>query len=448
MKIIFRRPNFSVLEFGPRRKNWAHAVATPDSMAATAAAVVAQRRRHEAAEAAANLAEGKDGTPRQQPLSPKKVPRKPKKVETKPLLPYQQEVFDFYQNEKIQIFVAVRGPRAAASRHNCPLSRSPGIRTIVPSTAPRRHAPSRRALTTTAPPYVAPHPHGCSCLLSQTSSSASRRRSTIHILTMCGPIYLRRFCPYLPPPRCPRPCAPSSLARADPHTPRPPLGQPPTLRPRTTPAKPTEVSPPQNPPIRRIHPPRPTLHSPPPQLKKYPQLWINVTAAFNVIFLIELLVNWYGSVWCAAALHPSSNRNTSSHPNPRHSPLTPSPLTHSPLTSPPLHPSRPPVLAFTLQVQELFQRRLEHFRFAHRLSRHYFAHRTRCRHRDFAPFARAASPVPRVPCLPSLQARALACQDHVLPRQSGARSGQRLSDHGHHHVHLRHPRRRVLLRLR
>ena len=110
-------------------------------MAATAAAVVAQRRRHEAAEAAANLAEGKDGTPRQQPLSPKKVPRKPKKVETKPLLPYQQEVFDFYQNEKIQIFVAVRGPRAAASRHNCPLSRSPGIRTIVPSTAPRPTLP-------------------------------------------------------------------------------------------------------------------------------------------------------------------------------------------------------------------------------------------------------------------------------------------------------------------
>lgn len=83
-------------------------------MAATAAAVVAQRRRHEAAEAAANLAEGKEGTPRARPLSPKK---KPKKVEMKPTLPYQQEVFDFYQNEKIQIFVAVRGPRAAASRY-------------------------------------------------------------------------------------------------------------------------------------------------------------------------------------------------------------------------------------------------------------------------------------------------------------------------------------------
>ena len=155
MKIIFRRPNFSVLEFGPRRKNWAHAVATPDSMAATAAAVVAQRRRHEAAEAAANLAEGKDGTPRQQPLSPKKVPRKPKKIETKPPLPYQQEVFDFYQNEKIQIFVAVRGPRAAASRHNCPLSRSPGIRTIVPSTAPRSLSPGpdhHRSTARRAPP--------------------------------------------------------------------------------------------------------------------------------------------------------------------------------------------------------------------------------------------------------------------------------------------------------
>ena len=85
-----------------------------DSMAATAAAVVAQRRRHEAAEAAANLAEGKEGTPRARPLSPKK---KPKKVEMKPTLPYQQEVYDFYQNEKIQIFVAVRGPRAAASRY-------------------------------------------------------------------------------------------------------------------------------------------------------------------------------------------------------------------------------------------------------------------------------------------------------------------------------------------
>tara|TARA_B100000795_G_scaffold175883_1_gene132901 strand:+ start:543 stop:809 length:267 start_codon:yes stop_codon:yes gene_type:complete len=83
-------------------------------MAATAAAVVAQRRRHEAAEAAANLAEGKEGTPRARPLSPKK---KPKKVEMQPTLPYQQEVFDFYQNEKIQIFVAVRGPRAAASRY-------------------------------------------------------------------------------------------------------------------------------------------------------------------------------------------------------------------------------------------------------------------------------------------------------------------------------------------
>ena len=165
---------------------------TPDRMAAAAAVVVAQRKRHAAAELAAEEHEAQGGTPRAAMLSPKKVPKKPKKVETKPPLPYQQQVFDFYQNEKIQIFVAVRGPRA--SRHNCPLSRSPGIRTIVPSTS------SRRALTTTAPPHVAPRPHGCSCLLSQTSSSASRRRSTIHILTMCGPIYPRCFCPYLPPP--------------------------------------------------------------------------------------------------------------------------------------------------------------------------------------------------------------------------------------------------------
>ena len=114
--------------------NWAKRVAAgqpQDSMAATAAAVVAQRRRHEAAEAAANLAEGKEGTPRARPLSPKK---KTKKVEMKPTLPYQQEVFDFYQNEKIQIFVAVRGPRRHLDTHNCPLSRWPGIRTIVPST--------------------------------------------------------------------------------------------------------------------------------------------------------------------------------------------------------------------------------------------------------------------------------------------------------------------------
>eukprot|EP00964_Phaeocystis_antarctica_P076347 scaffold47197_cov54-Phaeocystis_antarctica.AAC.1 len=179
----------------PQISNWATALQqdqAQDSMAATAAAVVAQRRRHEAAEAAANLAEGKEGTPRARPLSPKK---KPKKVEMKPTLPYQQE-------------------RCAAlalrhlDTHNCPLSRWPGIRTIVPST-PQRHAPSRRILTTTAPPHVAPCPHGCSCLLSQTSSSASRRRSTIPILTTCGPIYLRRFCPYLPPPDVHAPRAPS-----------------------------------------------------------------------------------------------------------------------------------------------------------------------------------------------------------------------------------------------
>ena len=88
------------------------------TMAATAAAVVAQRRRQEAAEAAANLAEG--GTPRPLPLSPKKGVKKIKKVEAKPVLPYQLEVFNFYQNQKVQIFVAVRGPHAAASLHNCP----------------------------------------------------------------------------------------------------------------------------------------------------------------------------------------------------------------------------------------------------------------------------------------------------------------------------------------
>ena len=287
--------------FGPRR---VAAPRTPDRMAAAAAVVVAQRKRHAAAELAAEEHEAQGGTPRAAMLSPKKVPKKPKKVETKPPLPYQQQVFDFYQNEKIQIFVAVRGPRA--SRHNCPLSRSPGIRTIVPSTS------SRRALTTTAPPHVAPRPHGCSCLLSQTSSSASRRRSTIHILTMCGPIYPRCFCPYLPPPTVHTRVHPASLARADPHIPCPPLDQllpcdpaplPPNLQ--TTPAKPAKClllktlhS------TRPIHPPTPTLHAPPPQLKKHPQLWITVTACFNVIFLIELLVNWYGSVWCAATLHP------------------------------------------------------------------------------------------------------------------------------------------------
>lgn len=87
-------------------------------MAATAAAVVAQRRRHEAAEAAANLAEA--GTPRPLPPSPKKAVKKIKKVEAKPVLPYQLEVFNFYQNQRVQIFVAVRGPHAAASRHNAP----------------------------------------------------------------------------------------------------------------------------------------------------------------------------------------------------------------------------------------------------------------------------------------------------------------------------------------
>ena len=78
------------------------------------------------------------------------------------------------------------------------------------------------------------------------------------------------------------------------------LDQPPTLRSRTTPAK-SAKSKPSNPPAQSTHP---TLHAPPPQLKKHPQLWITVTAIFNVIFLIELLVNWYGSVWCAATLHP------------------------------------------------------------------------------------------------------------------------------------------------
>ena len=100
---------------------------------------------------------------------------------------------------------------------------------------------------------------------------------------------------------------PPALVHADPRTPCPALDRPPTLRPRTTPAKPTKCLPLKNPPprpTRPIHPPHPTLHASPPQLKKNPQLWITVTAVFNVIFLIELLVNWYGSVWCAAALQP------------------------------------------------------------------------------------------------------------------------------------------------
>ena len=92
--------------FGPRR---VAAPRTPDRMAAAAAVVVAQRKRHAAAELAAEEHEAQGGTPRAAMLSPKKVPKKPKKVETKPPLPYQQQVFDFYQNEKIQIFVAVRG---------------------------------------------------------------------------------------------------------------------------------------------------------------------------------------------------------------------------------------------------------------------------------------------------------------------------------------------------
>lgn len=237
--------------FGPRR---VAAPRTPDRMAAAAAVVVAQRKRHAAAELAAEEHEAQGGTPRAAMLSPKKVPKKPKKVETKPPLPYQQQVFDFYQNEKIQIFVAVRGPRA--SRHNCPLSRSPGIRTIVPSTS------SRRALTTTAPPHVAPRPHGCSCLLSQTSSSASRRRSTIHILTMCGPIYPRCFCPYLPPPTVHTRVHPASLARADPHIPCPPLDQLLPCDPAPLPPNLQSVSPskPSTPPAQSTHPP----HSPRP----------------------------------------------------------------------------------------------------------------------------------------------------------------------------------------
>ena len=122
----------------------------------TAAAFVAQRRRHEAAEAAANL--GEEGTPRALPLPPRK--KKAMKIETKPTLPYQQEVFDFYQDEKIQIVVAVRGP-AASRHHNCPaLSHWPGIRSIdrptkakfTTSTPYGATLPlSRRALTTTAP---------------------------------------------------------------------------------------------------------------------------------------------------------------------------------------------------------------------------------------------------------------------------------------------------------
>ena len=117
---------------------WAAALAAAASsrkMAATAAAVVAQRRRHEAAEAAANLAEA--GTPRPLPASPKKAPKKIKKVEAKPVLPYQLEVFNFYQNQKVQIFVAVRGPHAAASLHNCPSAVRQGSAPL--SQAPPQH---------------------------------------------------------------------------------------------------------------------------------------------------------------------------------------------------------------------------------------------------------------------------------------------------------------------
>ena len=127
-------------------------------MAATAAAVVAQRRRHEAAERAAEEHEAQGGTPRAAMMSPKKVPKKPKKVEIKPPLPYQQEVFDFYQNEKIQIFVAVRAAALALRHldtHNCPLSRSPGIRTIVPSTSLSPGPDHHRSTARRAPPAVA-----------------------------------------------------------------------------------------------------------------------------------------------------------------------------------------------------------------------------------------------------------------------------------------------------
>jgi len=33
------------------------------------------------------------------------------------------------------------------------------------------------------------------------------------------------------------------------------------------------------------------------ELKKNPKIWTTGTAIFNVIFLIELILNWYGSVW-------------------------------------------------------------------------------------------------------------------------------------------------------
>ena len=158
-------------------------------MAATAAIVAANRRKHEAAEAE-KLADGTPRTLKEEIEEQKKPKKKKKKVEIAPTLPYQKEMFDFYQGEKVQIFVAVRGSRAAASRHSGPLSCSPGICTTHHATRS-----TRWTLTTAAPPHAAPRPNGCSCLSLQTSFSWSRRRSTTLFLTMCG----RDLRPPLPP---------------------------------------------------------------------------------------------------------------------------------------------------------------------------------------------------------------------------------------------------------
>ena len=171
--------------------------------------------------------------------------------------------------------------------------------------------PSRRALTTTAPPHVAPRPQ-LLIVANFIFSIAEKEYDPFpdNVRPNLSPLLL----PLSAAPLCPCPCTlclacsrrsahPVPTAGWTSPLPCDPAPLPPNLQ--TTPAKPAKClllktlhS------TRPIHPPTPTLHAPPPQLKKHPQLWITVTAIFNVIFLIELLVNWYGSVWCAATLHP------------------------------------------------------------------------------------------------------------------------------------------------
>ena len=160
--------------------------------------------------------------------------------------------------------------------------------------------PSRRALTTTAPPHVAPRPQ-LLIVANFIFSIAEKEYDPFpdNVRPNLSPLLL----PLSAAPLCPCPCAPClACSRRSAH-PVPTAGWTSLLPCDPAPLPPNLQS--QNP---QIHPPNPpthpTLHAPPPQLKKHPQLWITVTAIFNVIFLIELLVNWYGSVWCAATLHP------------------------------------------------------------------------------------------------------------------------------------------------